>query len=174
MGKTILIILLSFFLVNSLFSQGLIDNTENKLLIKKSAGLWQGVKGNDTFTVLLRVYGNNDSLFGWHQYKKDGVIESSTMDNKGNRDSSSIVHILTTKKQIKDKSLVFSFADHNRSENIFLVRFDVTEDGRANWTVFGYDMSEGQYNTYVGDVPPTVPPASEIMKIKEWTMTKIQ
>ena len=176
MNKVLAVLLSYLFCASNVYSQERIkiDNPLNRQLVEKSVGLWQGVRGSDTFTVLLKATPNNDSLFGWHEYKKGGVVESSRMNYMGNNDSASILHIAVSEIEIKNQYLVFGFVDYDRSENIFLAKFKVTDPGKASWNIFGFDMSEGMYNTYMGDRPLVIPPPSEIMKIKEWHMIKLQ
>lgn len=150
------------------------SNAAERQLIKNAAGLWQGVRGRDTFTVFLKASVNNDSLVGWHEYKVNGMVESSNMSYKGIYDSLSVLYIITAKREQKGDVLKMAFSDPHRSANLFLVHFDVFLPGKATWAITGFDGSEGQYGTYLGGVKPVIPPPSEIMKIKEWRMTRLQ
>lgn len=154
--------------------------TENPEL-EKLAGKWQGVNGEDTFTVVLQFRKKmqmaphfTDALVGWHQYKEGSKIESSTLEKIGNDKESSMTGFELDPVDLY-KGITLGFSDPGRSKNLFSIGLTLVsgKTDEAIWEVLPGDWSEGQYQSNLGGIKRTIPPASKIVTIKRWHLKKL-
>jgi hypothetical protein len=181
MTKRLLILALLFTVAYKLNAQDFPkkgDYMKNPELINL-AGTWQGIKGSDTFTIVLEYRQKMpigplfaDAIIGWHSYSENGVIESTSLIYKSN-DKKGTVFVAAGKKINSGKDLILQFSDPNRSRSSVEVSFTPVP-GKTNEAIWKVKNFHEETMIHIEGQPRKVrPPVSKITAVPEWHMKKI-
>ncbi|WP_222166557.1 DUF6705 family protein [Edaphocola aurantiacus] len=139
-------------------------------------GTWKATKGKETLTIVLKLqpkmkFGNRytDVMIGWHEYKVNGVTESSTLNN-GYKES--IGFISFTPIELKNGAL-FSFVDPYRRLGNSMVEVKI-----KNNSTIDFKIQPGEDEPMKVEIDGTVAKEptmeSKLMKSGNWTLRKVK
>ena len=155
--------------------------------LKKYEGTWIGVHDKDTLILILEYKEHFDlgvanarlfvdAIIGWHCYKKNNVVESTTFDKDSLRMNKRSIMIATDKGGNQFASLYEQ--GRKQGSRRLSIRLSEDEPDIMIWETGNPHPTEGIRVVIKGDTIPKYTeddyPESNLVKIKEWKLARVK